>query len=241
MEADAEAYDELSQPQIKIACTFISTINLSKGAKVLDMGCGTGNVTKYIADIVGSDGQVVGVDPDDERIKIATEKYKEVGHLEFHVGNSVTGFPHDNEPYYDVLISVNAFHWFPNDQKLFIQKAYQSLKPGGMLAISCGDKPSKDLDEYFESLGVYQLTKQEMQKLFQDLGLFVDVEVKQIDTTSECKSKEVFQRWMKASSHYDMKDVNPAFVKQILGKFTTFHEDGRVTLKLPGLYITASK
>ena len=66
---------------------------------MLDMGCGTGNVIKYIADIVGSGGQVVG-------IKIATEKYKDVSHLEFHVGNSVTGFPHDNEPYYDVLIST---------------------------------------------------------------------------------------------------------------------------------------
>ena len=127
---------------------------------MLDMGCGTGNVIKYIADIVGSGGQVVG-------IKIATEKYKDVSHLEFHVGNSVTGFPHDNEPYYDVLISTDAFHWFPNDQKkLFIQKAYQSLKPEGKLAILCGDKASKGFSDYTQSLGLYELTKPEMQKLF---------------------------------------------------------------------------
>ena len=32
------------------------------------MGCGTGQITKYI---VGPDGQVVGIDPDAARIKIA--------------------------------------------------------------------------------------------------------------------------------------------------------------------------
>lgn len=31
--------------------------------KVLDMGCGTRRVSKYIADIIGPDGQVVAVDP----------------------------------------------------------------------------------------------------------------------------------------------------------------------------------
>ena len=44
---------------------------------MLDMGCGTGQITKYIADIVGPDGQVVGIDPDAARIKIAEQKYKE--------------------------------------------------------------------------------------------------------------------------------------------------------------------
>ena len=86
MEDDAIAYDKVSGPQIKIAQTFFNKLIISKGAKVLDMGCGTGNVTKYIADIVGSDGQVVGVDPDAARIKIAAENYKEINHLELGSG-----------------------------------------------------------------------------------------------------------------------------------------------------------
>ena len=73
---DASAYEELSQPQVVQGCKFVSELNVPGGAKVLDMGCGTGHITKYIADIVGFDGVVLGIEPDAERIKITQEKYK---------------------------------------------------------------------------------------------------------------------------------------------------------------------
>ncbi|CAB4015520.1 Hypothetical predicted protein [Paramuricea clavata] len=144
MEDNAKAYDQLlSKTQYESGCKFISEfINLCPGDKVLDMGCGTGQITKYIADIVGPDGQAVGIDPDTARIKIAEEKYKEASHLQFHVGSSVTAFPHDNELYYDVHLSTSAFHWLSNEEKpIYIQKAYDCLKPGGRLAIWCVEVP----------------------------------------------------------------------------------------------------
>ena len=120
----------MSRPQIEAGSRFIRDFNLSLGDKVLDMGCGTGHLTKYIADIVGPDGLAVGIDPDAERIKIAQEKTKEVSNLQFYVGSSAIGFAHNNKPYYDVHISTNAFHWVPDDEKqIYIQKAYQCKKP----------------------------------------------------------------------------------------------------------------
>ena len=86
MENYAATYDEVSKPQYETGCELIDKLNISRGAKVLDMGCGTGRISKYIADIVGPDGQVVAVDPDEDRIKIAQGQYKDVGHLQFHVG-----------------------------------------------------------------------------------------------------------------------------------------------------------
>ena len=76
MDADAKAHEELSKPQTELGCKHVSELNIPSGAKVLDMGCGTGLITKYIADIVGSFGVVIGIDPDAERIKIAQKKYK---------------------------------------------------------------------------------------------------------------------------------------------------------------------
>ena len=46
-----------------------------KGTKILDLGCGTGYFSKFLADLVGPDGQVVGVDPDWERIKVVMNRY----------------------------------------------------------------------------------------------------------------------------------------------------------------------
>ena len=90
------------------------------------MGCGTGHVSKYIADIVGPDGQVVAIDPDEERIKIAQDNYKEDSHLQFHVGDSVNGFPHNDEPYYDFHVSTSVFHWLSNEEKqIYVRKAYR--------------------------------------------------------------------------------------------------------------------
>ncbi|CAB4038113.1 Hypothetical predicted protein [Paramuricea clavata] len=106
MEKDAKAYDEMSEPQVETGSQFIRELSLSQEDRILDMGCGTGNLTKYIADIVGANGEVVGVDPDVARIEIAKEKYKAVSNLHFYVGSSVTRFPHDSVSYYDLHIGI---------------------------------------------------------------------------------------------------------------------------------------
>ena len=242
MEADAQGYDELSKPQIESGRKFIRELKLSDGAKVLDMGCGTGNVTKYIADIVGSNGEVIGIDPDAARIKIANENYKDAQHLQFHVGNSF-GFPHDSEEYYDMQISTLAFHWFPHDQKkLYIRKAHQSLKLGGTLAIMCGDQAADDDDKGdYEAIGLRPLGLDGYQQLFQDVGLFSNVAIKKVVDTAHFETCEIFKRWVKASSHKDLDDVEPALLKKTLDKLVTFHDDGSVTSLLPLLYITATK
>ncbi|CAB4015521.1 Hypothetical predicted protein [Paramuricea clavata] len=239
MEDNAKAYDQLSKPQYESGCKFISEfINLSPGDKVLDMGCGTGQVTKYVADIVGPDGQAVGVDPDAARIKIAEEKYKEVSHLQFHVGSSVTAFPHDNEPYYDVHLSTLAFHWLPNEEKsIYIQKAYDCLKPGGRLAIWCAGvqldiKPKTQLPASF-----YPLTQDGYYKVFQDLGLFRNVVINRVLYPFRFETLEEFKQWYKATSHQDFEDLDPT----LASKYVIHEDDGGVTWKMPRVAITASK
>ncbi|CAB4002509.1 Hypothetical predicted protein [Paramuricea clavata] len=236
MEADANAksYDELSGPQIEAGSQFIRELNLSLGDKVLDMGCGTGHLTKYIADIVGPDGQVVGIDPDAERIKIAEEKYKEVGNLQFCVGNSVIGFPNDTEPYYDVHVSTNAFHWLLGDEKIiYIRKAHQCLKHGGKLAIFCDAKFPNDVEAM---TGFYSLTQEGYRDLFQEVGLFNNAVVDGPICPYRFKSFEEFKRWLRVSSHQNTDDY-PLLIK----KFLISEDDGQVNFELPFISITAFK
>ena len=235
MEADARAYDEVSGPQIESGVSFIDDLELHPGDKVLDMGCGTGHLTKYIADIVGPDGQAVGVDPDAERIKIAGEKSKEVSNLQFYVGSSAIGFPHDNEPYYDFHISTSAFHWVSYEEKvIYIQKAYQCLKLGGRLAIWCS--AAKFSDDEAAKAGLFSLTQEDYRDLFQKTGLFKNVLVEQRIFPYRFKSFDEFKRWFKASAHKDAIDY-PNFIE----KFVTMEGDGQVTFILPRVSITACK
>ena len=237
MEADANAksYDEVSGPQIEAGSQFIRELNLSLGDKVLDMGCGTGHLTKYIADIVGPDGQAVGIDPDAERIKIAEEKSKEANNLQFSVGSSAIGFPHDNEPYYDVHISTHAFHWVPDDEKrIYIQKAHRCLKAGGKLAIWCAAKmPNEEKIE-----GVHTLTQEGYQDVFQEVGLFNNVVVDNVIYPYRCKSFEAFKRFFEASLH---QELDPDKYAELLKKCVTSEDDGQVTSKIPCIRITACK
>ena len=176
MEADAKVYDEVSGSQIKEGRQFLRELKLSLGDKVLDMGCGTGHVSKHIADIVGPDGLVVGVDPDAERIKIAKENYKGFGHLQFCVGSSANGFPHDTEPYYDVHISTNAFHWIAQGEKsIYLRKAFECLKSGGKLGILC----SSAMPDNMKVPGFHSLTQHGYHDWFQNIGLFKNVVVKE--------------------------------------------------------------
>jgi ubiquinone/menaquinone biosynthesis C-methylase UbiE len=237
MEADANAksYDEVSGPQIEAGSQFIRELNLSLGDKVIDMGCGTGHLTKYIADIVGPDGQAVGIDPDAERIKIAEEKSKEANNLQFSVGSSAIGFPHDNEPYYDVHISTHAFHWVPDDEKIiYIQKAHQCLKRGGKLAIWCSAKmPNGEKVE-----GVHFLTQEGYRDMFQEVGLFNNVVIDNVIYPCRYESFEELKRCFKASTR---QELDPDKYAEFIKKLVTTEDDGQVTCKVPCIRITACK
>ena len=231
METDAKVYNEMSGPQVELGSRFIRDLKLSLGDKVLDMGCGTGHLTKYIADIVGPDGLAVGIDPDAERIKIAKENYNSVSNLQFYVGSSAIGFPHDNEPYYDVHVSMGAYHWVSVEEKrIYIRKACQCLKPGGRLAILCAAQLPNDLPHF------HSLTKEGYESLFYEVGHFNNVVVNNLTQPFRFESFPEFKRWFKASTHLD-SDSYPDFIK----KFVIAEDDEHVTYFVPSISITASK
>ena len=69
----AETYDRLSDSQFEGGKRLVERIGIREGSRVLDVGCGTGRLTRFIADKVGGAGKVVGIDPLPERIAVARE------------------------------------------------------------------------------------------------------------------------------------------------------------------------
>src|SRR4051794_964622 len=67
----AEMYHRVSDLQFEGGKRLLERLGVKAGAHVLDVGCGTGRLTHWIAERVGVKGAVAGIDPLDERIHIA--------------------------------------------------------------------------------------------------------------------------------------------------------------------------
>ena len=139
---NALLYSQSNEFQMQHGKKLAYTAGIKPGHKILDMGCGTGELTAYLADIAGKQAQIVGVDPDNERIKLAIQKHSGIHqNITFVNGNSSNQFPHRGEQYYDLHFSNFVIQWLNADEKkTFIDIAFESLKPGGKIAILSHEK-----------------------------------------------------------------------------------------------------
>jgi cyclopropane fatty-acyl-phospholipid synthase-like methyltransferase len=233
--SNASLYSALSSLQYNTGCSFLETLDLNLGDKVLDMGCGTGELTKYIAGKVGDLGEVVGIDPDNERVKFAQDNMKMVLNASFHVGDSESGFLNDYQAYYDVHISNQVYHWLNNEDKArFVKVAFQCLKPGGLIAIQCVAEPDDEIDNclFGSALGrfnVHYAKESSARKLLIEAG-FTDVHAKTIPSVICCSSFDVLVKFFLAGCKTDIRNVQD---KELLEQFKmkVTEKDGRVKYK----------
>ncbi len=127
----AEHYEKNSSAQREAGHKIVDLIAPKKGMKILDLGCGTGYFSKFLADLVGPDGQVVGVDPDGERLKVARNKYT-ASNLKYIEGGIEKISESDYESY-DIVFSNYVLHWIKN-KDLILKQVNHCLKKGGRFA-----------------------------------------------------------------------------------------------------------
>ena len=115
-----------------------------KGARILDLGSGSGRDCYVLAQLVGEDGYVVGVDMTDEQLDVANR------HIDFHADKF--GFKASNvefrkgylesledlgleENSFDIIVS-NCVINLCQDKEAVLKQAYKLLKPGGEIYFS---------------------------------------------------------------------------------------------------------
>ena len=119
---------------------FLATTPLREGDRVLDLGCGSGDLTATVAGLVGPDGHVVGVDAQPSMLE---EARRRAGANQSFACSSVqdldAAFGPEHDGTFDVVFSRAVLHWVPAaDLPAVYRSAARLLKPGGWFRVECG-------------------------------------------------------------------------------------------------------
>lgn len=114
---------------------------IEPGHSVLDVGCGTGNLTLVAAQRADPEGAVFGIDAAPEMIREASRKAdRQKMPVEFRVG-LIESLPFEDDRF-DVVLSSFMLHHLPVDLKRKgIAEIGRVLKPGGRFAAVDFDPP----------------------------------------------------------------------------------------------------
>ena len=115
---------------------IISLLNVVDYNRVLDLGCGTGVLTRSIGDKLddGKGGVSIGIDAAAKMITVARKK-RESRTCRFEVA-AAEKLPYENSSF-DAVVSSMFFHHNPLDlKKRSLNEAFRVLKTGGKLIIA---------------------------------------------------------------------------------------------------------
>lgn len=104
------------------------------GMRVLDLGCGRGDVSLLLAEMVGDSGRVVGIDRDGDALAQARRRAAEMGYstLEF-IHTDLEMLSSETAPF-DAVTTRRTLMYL-NDPVAVLRRATLMLKPGGTVAI----------------------------------------------------------------------------------------------------------
>jgi len=112
----------------------IEKMGIKPGQSILDLGSGTGRNDCLMAQRIGPQGKIVGLDISDEMLSQSLKRRREYPNLSFEKQRIELPLAYKEE--FDKVFISFALHGFENDQKLgIIHNAYQALKSGGAFYI----------------------------------------------------------------------------------------------------------
>lgn len=173
---------------------------LPKSQKILEAGCGTGN---YVVSLTKMGHNVIGIELDNKRVKIAKEYMKKYGINE---ENIIQGDLQDlpfSDNSFDAIFSHGVIEHIHNHEKA-VNELYRVLKPGGYALITV---PSR-----ISSFTISKITLQIIDKIFNTHLWNIGYE----KSFTKWKFKKTLQQFR--IEDFRITEINPGHTIPLYGK-----------------------
>ncbi|KAF3884690.1 MULTISPECIES: methyltransferase domain-containing protein [Nostocales] len=228
-------YEKFQAERSRPFYDLVNMVRSQENMRVLDLGCGTGKLTKYLHETIAA-RETIGLDSSENMLQAAREfeghglRFVQ-GHIE---ENSVPGK-------FDLVFSNAALQWVTGHEGLF-EKLREKLQLGGQLAVQV---PAMDLEpvhtvaaevarEFSQELGGYVrrltvLSPDKYARLLYKLG-FVEQEVRLQIYGHVLPSREAVIEWYRGTllTAYEQqvdRETYERFVQRYREKLMKYLED----------------
>ena len=208
---NANLYDQNHSFVSKYGNNLIELLAPQQGEKILDLGCGTGDLAKKLDD---HGVNVVGVDNSQNMIMEAQKKYPLISFLV----RDVTELGYNDE--FNAVFSNATLHWV-KQSKQALEWIYKSLKQGGRFVAEFGGKGNvqtitdeiihqmKDsgMDDKTEQFPWYYPSIGEYSTLMEEVGFRV-VLAQHFDRPTTLVGENGLKNWIKMFGIHLLKSLN---------------------------------
>ncbi|KPV56694.1 methyltransferase type 11 [Paenibacillus sp. A3] len=209
---NSEVFDENQDFVAKPGGGVLTLLQPRPGERILDVGCGNGNLT---AEIAAAGAIPTGIDLSEEMVRQARQKYPE---LNFQVEN-VCHYRTDVR--FDAVFSNAALHWI-KDAPAVVNSIWLALRDGGRFVAEFAGSGNVALltnamEEALETHGYtwagrnpwYFPTIGEYSSLLEQTGFSVTL-AQHFDKPTPLKGETGLRNWLDKFADYFFPDVTPA-------------------------------
>ena len=147
MSWNPELYHKFQEERFAPFYDLMDLITVKEGITGLDLGCGTGELTKMLSEKL-PESTVLGIDSSPEMLEHA--KTKSAPGLSFEL-RSIT----DIEGQWDLVFSNAAIQWVPEHREL-IPRLVSLIRPGGQLAVQLPSNHNHPTQSFIVETGMQQ-------------------------------------------------------------------------------------